>query len=167
MRPAILLVGVLLIGCGCISLSESADEWNSRGETHHTMGRYEEAVTAFDRAIAIDPDHEGAWKNRGLSLAMLNRTSESEESFVRAIAFDPTDAKVFYSQALARNATGDRAGALASIERGIAIAPTSRNDAITLFSSLQFQGDLLTLEGRHEEANRSYARAHEVMQRTI
>ena len=167
MRPAILLVGVLLIGCGCISLSESADEWNSRGETHHTMGRYEEAVTAFDRAIAIDPDHEGAWKNRGLSLAMLNRTSESEESFVRAIAIDPNDAEVFYYQALARNATGDRAGALDSIERAVAIAPTSRDEAITLFSSLQFQGDLLSLEGRHEEANRSYARAHEVMQRTI
>ncbi len=167
MRPAILLVGVLLIGCGCISLSESADDWNSRGETHHTMGRFGEAVTAFDQAIAIDPDHEDAWKNRGLSLAMLNRTSSSEESFVRAIAIDSTDAEIFYYQALARNATGDRPGALASIERSVAIAPTSRDGAITLFSSLQFQGDLLSLEGRHEEANRSYARAHEVMQSTI
>lgn len=167
MRPAILLVGVLLIGCGCISLPESADEWNSRGETHHTMGRFGEAVSAFDRAIAIDPDHEDAWKNRGLSLAMLNRTSESEESFVRAIAIDPTDAEVFYYQALARNATGDRAGALDSIERSVAIAPTSRDEAITLFSSLQFHGYLLTLEGRHEEANRSFTRAHEVMQSTI
>ena len=167
MRPAILLVGVLMIGCGCISLSESADEWNSRGETHHTLGRYGEAVSAFDRAIAIDPDLGDAWKNRGLSLAFLNRTSESEESFVRAIAIDPGDAEVFYYRALARNATGDRAGALASIERGAAIAPTSRDDAVTLFSSLRFRGDLLTLEGRHEEANRSYARAHEAMQGTI
>ena len=167
MRPAVLLVGVLLIGCGCLSFSDSADEWNSRGETHHTMGRYDEAVTAFDRAIAIDPGFEDAWKNRGLSLALPNRTSESEESFVRAIAIDPDDAATFYYQALARNATGDRAGALASIERGVAIAPMSRDDAITLFSSLQFQGDLLSLEGRHEEADRSYARAHEVMQSTI
>jgi tetratricopeptide (TPR) repeat protein len=167
MRPAVLLVGVLLIGCGCISLSESADEWNSRGETHHAMGRYGEAVSAFDRAIVIDPDFGDAWKNRGLSLAMLNRTSESEESFVRAIAIGPGDTEVFYYQALARNATGDRAGALASIERGVAIAPTSRDDAVTLFSSLRFQGDLLSLEGRHEEADRSYARAHEAMQSTI
>ena len=167
MRPTILLVGVLLIGCGCISLSESADDWNNRGETHHTMGRYEEAVTAFDRAIAIDSKHEAAWKNRGLSLAMLNRTSDSEESFARAIAIDPTDAEVFYYQALARNATGDRPGALASIGRSVAIAPTSRDGAITLFSSLQFQGDLLSREGRNDEANRSYARAHEVMRSTI
>ena len=167
MRLAILLVGVLLIGCGCLSLSEHADEWNSRGETHHTVGRYGEAVTAFDRAIAIDPDLGDAWKNRGLSLAFLNRTSESEESFVRAIAIDPGDTEVFYYQALARNATEDRAGALASIERGAAIAPTSRDDAVTLFSSLRSRGDLLTLEGRHEEANRSYARAHEAMQGTI
>lgn len=167
MRPAILLVGVLMIGCGCISLPESADEWNSRGETHHTVGRYGEAVTAFVRAIAIDPDLGDAWKNRGLSLAFLNRTSESEESFVRAIAIDPGDTEVFYYRALARNATGDRPGALASIERGAAIAPKSRDDAVTLFSSLRFQGDLLTLEGRHEEVNRSYARAHEAMQGTI
>ncbi len=158
---------MLLVGCGCISLLESADKWNNQGETHHTMGRYSEAVTAFDRAIAIDPDHEDAWKNRGLSLAMLNRTSESEESFVRAIALDPTDAEIYYYQALARNASGDHAGALASVERAVAIAPKDRDDAITLFSSLKTQGDLLSLEGRHEEANRSYTRAHEVMQSTI
>jgi tetratricopeptide (TPR) repeat protein len=163
--PVVLLA--LVVGAGCLGLSIGADEWNERGETHHAVGEYGEAIAAFDRAIEIDPRHEGAWRNRGLTLSLLNRSSESEESFVRAIAIDAGDAETYRYQALARNATGDRAGALFSLEKAVAIEPRSRDGAITLVSSLQFQGDLLTLEGRHEEANASYRRAHDVMMSTM
>jgi tetratricopeptide (TPR) repeat protein len=162
--PVLLILVLLLVAAGCIT---TAEDWNQRGETHHTMGRYEEAVAAFDQAIAIDPGYAEAWRNRGLSLALLGRVNESETSFSKAISLDPDDASIYYYQALSRNATGNRAGALESLDRAVSIRPQSRDQTITLHSSLLLQGDLLFLDGRIAEANLSYQKAHEVMMSTI
>jgi tetratricopeptide (TPR) repeat protein len=160
----LLILFLLLLSAGCTT---GAEEWYQRGETHHTMGRYEEAVAAYDRAVAIDPGYAGAWRNRGLTLSLLKKVNESEESFSRALCLAPGDASIYYYQALARNESGDRAGALESLDRAVSIPPRSRDEGITLHGCLMFQGSLLSLEGRSEEANVSYRRAHEVMMSTI
>jgi tetratricopeptide (TPR) repeat protein len=157
-------LGMLLLGAACV---ESAADWDRAGVTHHTMGRYEEAVAAFDRALSIDPQYATAWRDRGLSLALLARANESEESFAKALAISPGDASIPYYQALARNATGNRAGALQSLEKAVSIQPRSRDEGISLHEYLTYQGQLLTLEGRHDEANVSYRRAHEILMSTI
>ena len=159
-----ILALLVILSTGCIT---SSVEWNQRGETHHTMGRYEEAVAAFEQAIAADQANSEAWKNRGLSLALLGREMESEESFARAISLNPGDNEVFYYQALSRNATGNRTGALVSIDLAAAIQPRDRDQAITLFHVLVLKGDLLTMENRSEDAIVAYQKAHEVMMTMI
>ncbi|MDD1711318.1 MAG: tetratricopeptide repeat protein [Methanoregulaceae archaeon] len=162
-RGLLILFIRIIFSAGCIS---TAQEWNQRGETHHTLGRYEEAVAAFDQAIATDSDQSEAWKNRGLSLALLGG-DDSEESFAMAISLNPMDNEVYYYQALSRNATGNRPGALIRLDKAIAFSPQNRDQAITLFQALILQGDLLTLENRFNEANVSYQRVHEIMMSTI
>lgn len=162
--PFLLVLGLLVLATGCTT---RAGDWNQQGEADHATGRYEEAVAAFDQAVAIDPGYAEAWRNRGLSLALLGRADESEQSFSKAISLSPEDASIWYDQALARNATGNRTGALGSLDRAVAIPPSSRDQAITLHSSLMLQGDLLSLEGRTDEANASYRKAHDVMMSTI
>jgi len=161
--PALVLM-LLLLSAGCIT---TAEEWNQRGETHHTTGEYERAVAAFDRAIALDPDSHHAWMNRGLSLALLGRAEESRASFSRAIAFCPNCSEAYYYQALALNAIGDHQGAMESLDHAISIAPQNQDQAVTLFQSLMMRGYLLTIENRLDEANLSYRMAHEVMMSTI
>lgn len=159
-----ILVVSLLLAAGCLTTSE---EWNQRGETHHAVGRYEEAVAAFDQAIAADPGNVEAWRNRGLSLALLGRIEESEASFARALALGPGSIETYYYQAISRNATGNWMGALESLEKATAISPRDRDQAITLSQALLMRGNLLSLENRTEEANVSYRRAHEVMMSTL
>jgi Flp pilus assembly protein TadD, contains TPR repeats len=161
--PAFLILTLLIIATGCVT---TAEEWNQRGKTHHTMGRYEEAVAAYDQAIAINPENGEAWRNRGLSLSMLGRVNESEESFARALAINQDDAGAYYYQALARNATGNRSGAFESLDRAIAIPPKDKDQTITLFLSLMLKGNLLALENRSDEANVSYRMANRVMMGT-
>lgn len=158
------LIACFILSAGCVT---TAEEWNQRGETHHTMGRYEEAVVAFDNAIAINPDHGEAWKNRGLSLALLGQSDDAEKSFARAIALNPLDSEAFYYQALSQNWSGNRKAALGSLDAAIALPPQNRDQTITLFQALLMRGDLLTLENRTDEANSSYRMAHEVMMSTV
>ncbi len=51
-------------------------------------GRFEEAIAAADRAIALDEEDEGAWSERGQALYYLHRYAESVEALRRALALN-------------------------------------------------------------------------------
>lgn len=51
-------------------------------------GRFDDAIAAADRAIALDGDDEGAWSERGQALYYQHRYAESVESFRRALALN-------------------------------------------------------------------------------
>jgi tetratricopeptide (TPR) repeat protein len=163
----ILILVTGLVTAGCLNNAAEARDWTEKGEAEHVMGRYEEAVLAFDQAVTIDPGYGRAWRDRGLSLALLNRTTEAEESFQKALLIDPQDMEALYYQALSRSHAGNIPGALESSQRVIAIPPKNRDDAITLTQAWTLQGNILTKLGRIEEANQSYRQAHETMMSTI
>ena len=48
------------------------------------LGRYEEALEAYEQAIALDPTFPSAWKNKGEVLFQLGRSTESRKSSVQA-----------------------------------------------------------------------------------
>ena len=49
-----------------VSLLEEA--WYNYGNALTNLGRYEEAVASYDKATAINPNHDLAWYNRGNTL---------------------------------------------------------------------------------------------------
>lgn len=158
---------ILFMTGGCLKIGSDAAEWNTKGETDHVMGRYDEAVNAFDQAISLDPLYGEAWRNRGLSLSLLNRTTESEESFQKALSIDPNDTESLYYRALSRSYAHNNTSALDSLDLATAIDPKSRDETITLFQSWNLRGDILTSMGRAEEGNKSYQMAHEIMMATV
>jgi tetratricopeptide (TPR) repeat protein len=54
------------------------------------LGRYSEALVAYEKAIALDPTNAVYWKNKGGDLEWLNRNSEALIAYEKAIALDPT-----------------------------------------------------------------------------
>ncbi|RMF28848.1 MAG: tetratricopeptide repeat protein, partial [Candidatus Nitrosothermus koennekii] len=50
---------------------------------------YKEALEAFDKAIAIDPNFADAWNNKGVALAKLKRYEEALEAFDKALEINP------------------------------------------------------------------------------
>ena len=62
-----------------------------KGYSLAELGRQEEAVASFDRAIALDRDYADAWAGGGYSLAELGGWEEAVVSFDRAIALKPDD----------------------------------------------------------------------------
>ena len=59
------------------------------GKTLRRLGRNEEALREFDRAIAARPLYAGPWVEKALTLLRVGRREEAERTFRRAAARDP------------------------------------------------------------------------------
>ncbi len=53
------------------------------------MQRYDEALAAYDKALALDPRLTEAWLGRGAVLALLDRYDDAFAAYQQALAIDP------------------------------------------------------------------------------
>jgi tetratricopeptide (TPR) repeat protein len=53
------------------------------------MGRYKEALQAFDKAIELQPNYAGAWAHKGETLQKMERYKEAEQVLQKALEIDP------------------------------------------------------------------------------
>ncbi|HET7912256.1 MAG TPA: tetratricopeptide repeat protein, partial [Pseudolabrys sp.] len=66
-----------------------ADAHYNLGSSLRVLGRYDEALTSLDRALALQPDFTKALNNRAAVLEGLNRLPEALADYERAIALNP------------------------------------------------------------------------------
>ena len=59
------------------------------GNAYRAMGRYEEALADFTRAIELDPADAWAIASRGQTYRLMGRYDEALADFTRAIELDP------------------------------------------------------------------------------
>jgi tetratricopeptide (TPR) repeat protein len=60
-----------------------------KGITLYALGNYNEAITYYDKALAIDPDQKNALLNKGYALSKLGRYSEAITYYDKILAIDP------------------------------------------------------------------------------
>src|SRR5206468_635332 len=53
------------------------------------LKRHSDSVTAYDAALARNPNASDAWNRRGIALVELRRKAEALESFEKAVRLDP------------------------------------------------------------------------------
>ncbi len=68
---------------------QQAQAWNDRGARLSDMGRPEEAIACYDRALALRPHFMEALYNRGNALRQLKREEDALASFDQALAINP------------------------------------------------------------------------------
>jgi tetratricopeptide (TPR) repeat protein len=59
------------------------------------LGKYNDALTAFDRATSITINNATTWNNKGLAYVQLGKPLDASECFKKALGIDPNfaDAK--------------------------------------------------------------------------
>jgi tetratricopeptide (TPR) repeat protein len=62
------------------------DAWLTLAFAQFWAGPRHEALAAYERALAIDPEHLRAWTQKGILLSMLGRHEEALEAYDRALA---------------------------------------------------------------------------------
>lgn len=104
--------------------SSVADTAYTKGVLLMREGRFHEAVTAFDEAIAIRPHFVDALSNRATSLSELKRHDEALQGFDAALAIDAEHAISWNNRANALVAMKRFEEAVDNYERALQLAPT-------------------------------------------
>ena len=60
------------------------------GTALHRLGRWDEALKAYDKALLFKPDDAGIWTKMGHTLARAERYEEAALSFQHALKLDPS-----------------------------------------------------------------------------
>ena len=97
--------------------------YNDRGIFLHKAGRFKEAVTAYDRALSINPNYYQAYNNRSIVLGLLGEIEKSIESGDRAIAINPNLDDAWYRRGFHLDKIGKIDEAITSYYRSLEINP--------------------------------------------
>lgn len=103
--------------------AENADEWHALACAYEEQERYDAAIDAYRRAIALRPDWPDAFFNLGNALCSAGRGEAATEMYRLCSAMDPTHAETLYNLANVLDDRGDVAGAIDALERALRINP--------------------------------------------
>ncbi len=116
------------------------------------LGRLDEALASYDRAIGLEPDYVEAHNDRGIVLEALRRPADALASFERALALRPDYIDALYNRANALKDLGQLEAAVTSYDRVLALKADHPQ-------ALNNRGNALLALRRLEEARASYDRA--------
>ena len=129
-----------------------AEGHSNLGATLKAMGKCEDAVESYDKAIELRSGLAGAHYNLGITLRELGRLPEAEESYVRAVALSPRNAAIYCNLGIALQEQGKLTEAEASYRKAIELEPKRAEFYYNLGSSLQKQGSLEQAEASYNQA---------------
>ena len=93
------------------------------GNLYLRLGRFDDAVAAFRRALKLDPQFAQAWVNLADAWRIQGREQEVEASLREGLATLPRSADLLHALGLAQVRKGDRTPALASLAQAAKLAP--------------------------------------------
>ena len=96
--------------------------WTNRGVLLEQLGRPEEALTSYNRALQVNPERSEAWNNRASLLEQLGLLEDALESVQQAIALDSGPASYWNTRAIIERRLG-LAAAVTSARQGLEREP--------------------------------------------
>ena len=105
------------------------------------MGRFEHALHALHRALALAPDYAHASTTAGFALAELGRSSEARQHFERAVAADPEHATAWNNLGHFLRAQQEHEASVDALLRAVHLDPQPIH-RFNLAESLRMVGDM-------------------------
>ncbi|HEV7129378.1 MAG TPA: toll/interleukin-1 receptor domain-containing protein, partial [Ktedonobacterales bacterium] len=119
--------------------AETAAQAWERGKGLRAQGRFQEALTAYERAISLDSRNATYWNSKGVALGNLKRPSEALAAYEQALALDPKYTFAWTGKGNALRALQRPAEALAAFEQALTLDPKytfAWNNKINLLGNL-------------------------------
>lgn len=119
----------------------SAEQWAAKGASLAQLGKHEEAIEAFDRAIQLDQELAQAWTGKAEALRVLGRPREALMCCNRALSRDPHSIGAYNTRGLCYAALNEHDRALDDFDRAITLDPNQREVWHNRGLSLEAKGD--------------------------
>jgi tetratricopeptide (TPR) repeat protein len=150
-----LLDYTLAIELGTLSAARLAQVHASRGDMHRLLGRRDETLSDYARAVELDPTLVEPLYFIANDQLTRGQLEPALAGFSRVLELDPDNASAWSNRAHTKNALGDHEGALSDASQAIAL-PKRLPEAFAT------RGEAYQALGRLEEAIEDYERALEL-----
>ena len=127
----------------------------NKGISLAALGKHNEAIEAYNKALEIKPDYHKAWNHKGLSLAALEKHNEAIEAYNSALEIKPDKYEAWNNRGLSLAALGKHNEAIEAYDKALEI----KSD---LHESWYNRGISLAALGKHNEAIEAYDKALEI-----
>ncbi len=130
----------------------SKGQWMQEGNTLRDLKRYQEALSAYEQAIRLDPNDAYAYRCKGDALYDLKHYQEALAAYEQAIRLDPNFAQAYNGKGTALYDLKRYQEALAAYEQAIRLNPNY---------ALAYNNKGRTLEAlrKKKEAQQAYEKA--------
>jgi tetratricopeptide (TPR) repeat protein len=132
------------------------------------MGRFEDSIESYEKAIQIEPSFAASYIGIANNLIFLDRPADARLVLQRleAVATSTAEHRLCSSWTIATYLDeGDFAGALGELEKRLQSSQKS-DDKLAAAQDLNMEGDILRAAGRYSEAAAAYARSMELIERS-
>jgi tetratricopeptide (TPR) repeat protein len=105
----------------------SVDTYINQGLTYHRQRNYQQAISNYSQAIALNPNSDKAYSNRA---AAYNEQKDYQKAIAdssKAISLNPTYANAYINRGLAYYYQGNSQQAIANYNKAIQLAPSNAN----------------------------------------
>ena len=134
------------------SPQKTKEQWLEEAVTLFDQERYEEALAALERALALAPNLALAWYDKGKTLNRLKRYEEALAAFERALQLDPNHANAWNGKSNMLYNLKRYQEALAALERALQLDPNNAD-------AWNGKGNMLFDLKRYQEALAAFERA--------
>ncbi len=130
----------------------NAAEWLEKGYAASMSGNYAAALTAYSKAIELNPQFALAYNNRGAVYGKLGNHNSAITEYDQAIKLDPRDAGAYHNRGNAYAETGNYNQALKDYGKAVEQSPQYANAYVS-------RGIVYSRVGNHNQAVKEYDRA--------
>jgi tetratricopeptide (TPR) repeat protein len=142
------------------STNRSPEAHNNLGVEFSKLGKLDDAVTSFHKALALKPDYAKAHYNLGLTLQNLGKLDEAVASYRKAIVIKPDYAEAHNNLGVALRNWGKLDEAVRVLQTALEKIPGNKLITDRLIKFLNYHTPIV---GTRD----AYARAQEVLQQVI
>ena len=125
---------------------------NIIGVSNKGLGQLNEAVEAFEKAIAIGPGYADAYNNMGTTLQDQGKREEAIEAYNKALAIKPDYAEAYYNLGNTLQDQGKLEGSIEAYNKALVFRPDYGDAYCNIGNAFQEQGEL-------DEALEAYKKA--------
>jgi len=115
--------------------AETSDAWLGRGQCLFELGRYAEALAAYERPLAVNPKDVKARVCLANALFDLGRIEEAMAHFDQALAINPKDSDAYNGRGVSLRALGRLNEAIQAFETAIALEPRKPGSYLNFVTS--------------------------------